>query len=74
MNLYYDRISKMFTLETEDEVIFLGPLTHTLVLLRKKYELSADEAREGTLRAIFNAGFPVDIDNVKRIATKFIND
>ena len=67
MYLYYDRISKMFSLQAEDEVIFLGPIVHAQLKL-KEYGCTASQAREATLRAVFNMGDAVDLDNVKRMA------
>lgn len=67
MYLYYDRISKMFSLQAEDEVIFLGPITHAQLKL-KEYGCTASQAREAVLRAVFNMGDAVDLDNVKRMA------
>lgn len=68
MYLYYDRLSKMFSLQAEDEVIFLGPITHAQLKL-KEYGCTTSQAREAVLRAMFNMGDAVDLDNVKRMAT-----
>ncbi len=68
MYLSYDRISKMFTLETEETVEFLGPITHTQAKLRQ-YGFSAAQAREAVLQAIFNTGAQVDLEHVRRFAT-----
>jgi len=70
MFLYYDRISQVFTLETEEEVVFLGPITHAQVKLRNEYGLTASQAREAVLQAIFNMGMEVDLDAIKRVATR----
>jgi hypothetical protein len=67
MYLSYDRVAKVFTLETEDEVEFLGPFTHAQAKLRH-YGFSASQAREAVLQAIFNTGAPVDLDAVRRVA------
>jgi hypothetical protein len=67
MYLSYDRIVKMFTLETEDGVEFLGAPTHAQAKLRE-YGLSASQAREAVLSAIFNAGAQVDLEHVRKIA------
>jgi hypothetical protein len=67
MYLSYDRISKVFTLENEEEVEFLGPITHAQIKLRH-YGFSASQAREAVLQAIFNTGAPVDLDAVRRVA------
>jgi hypothetical protein len=69
MYLYYDRVSKMFTLDTGDDVVFLGPMTHTLVNLRS-YGLTDSQAREAALQAVFNMGAAVDLAIVRRIASK----
>jgi len=68
MNLYYDRISKMFTLEVDDGADFLGPMTHALVKLRKDYDLTPSQAREALLRAVFNNGDAVPVEDVKKMA------
>lgn len=68
MYLYYDRIHKVFTLETEEEVEFLGPDTHALVKLRHK-GLTNSQAREAMLQAIFNMGCPVDLDAIRKVAS-----
>lgn len=68
MYLYYDRVSRMFTLDDgEDGVIFLGPITNALVHLRK-LGLTDSQAREATLQAVFNMGDSVDITTIKKIA------
>jgi hypothetical protein len=68
MNLYHDRISGSFTLETEDEVLFLGPMTFALKKLKKDYGLTDSQAREAVLRAYALRGDAVDLDIVKRMA------
>jgi hypothetical protein len=68
MYLYYDRISKTFTLETEESVEFLGPMTHALVKLREK-GLTCSQAREAALQAVFNMGAPVNLDWIRKVAT-----
>jgi hypothetical protein len=75
MQLIYDRLSKMFTLENpeadedEDEVVFLGPFSHALSMLRStKYGFTESQAREGVLQAFLNSGFSVDMDIVKKIS------
>lgn len=73
MYLYYDRISKMFSLQAEDEVIFLGPIVHAQLKL-KEYGCTASQAREATLRAVFNMGDAVDLDNVKRMAKLIVKN
>lgn len=73
MHLYYDRVSKMFTLDTGDEespVVFLGPITNALVNLRKKFKLTDSQAREAVLQAVFNMGDSVDLDTIKKIANE----
>jgi hypothetical protein len=70
MYLYYDRISKMFTLDAGDsDVVFLGPLVHAMLLLRS-YGLTESQAREAALQAMFNMGAAVDLAIIQRIATK----
>lgn len=73
MNLYYDRVSKMLTLDAgEDGVIFLGPITQSLVSLRS-YGLTDSQAREAVLQAVFNMGDAVNLDIIKKIASKESN-
>jgi len=68
MYLYYDRVSKMFTLDAgDDNIVFLGPMTHALVLLRS-YGLTESQAREAALQAMFNMGAAVDLAIIQRIA------
>lgn len=69
--LYYDRLSDMLTLTTGDgeEVEFLGPLTHAMLKMQS-YGYSQSQARESVLRAYFNGGQAVELDNVKRIAKR----
>jgi len=74
MFLYYDRVSKMFTLnccdgEDEKGVTFLGPITNALVMLKNTYKLSDSQAREAVLQAFFNGGDSVDISTIKKIAS-----
>jgi hypothetical protein len=73
MYLYYDRVSKMYTLDDGDDVVFLGPITHSLQVLQHKYELTESQATEAVLRAFGNLGAAVDIDNVKRMASTLIS-
>jgi len=68
MQLYYDNISKMFTLDTPDDVIFLGPIDYTMLKLKHDYDLTISQAREAVLRAIFNNGDAVSLQNVTRMA------
>jgi hypothetical protein len=69
MHLYYDRVSKQFTLDAGDDgVVFLGPITNALVMLRSSYGLSDSQAREATLQAVFNMGAAVDLRTIKKIA------
>jgi len=71
MFLYYDRVSKMFTLDRGDEgVVFLGPITNTMVNLKRQYGLTDSQAREAVLQAVFNMGDSVNIDTVKKIASE----
>lgn len=67
MKLYYDRLSRMFSLDMLDSVAFLGGITHALLKL-KEFGLTDSQAREATLQAVFNMGGPVDIDMIKKIA------
>jgi len=68
--LYYDRLSDMLTLESDERgVEFLGPMTHALLKLQE-YGYTPSQAREAVLRARFNMGQAVEMDNVKRIANR----
>ena len=67
MFLYYDRVSKMFTLDVGEEVIFLGPITNAMVNLKNK-GFTDSQAREAVLQAVFNMGDAVRLDDIKRIA------
>ena len=70
MYLYYDRVSKMFTLDAGDDgVVFLGPITNAMVMLRS-YGLTDSQAREAALQAVFNMGAAVDLATIRRIASK----
>jgi len=59
----------MFTLETDEGVEFLGPMTHALVTLRKNHGFTPSQAREGILQAFFNGGDGVHMDQLKHIAS-----
>jgi len=72
MFLYYDRVSKMFTLDKGDDVTFLGPITNALVNLKSE-GLSDSQAREAVLQAVFNMGDAVNIDDIKKIACETSN-
>ncbi len=71
MFLYYDRVSKMFTLDLgkDEGVIFLGPIINALVSLKTNHGLSDSQAREAVLQAFFNMGDSVDISTIKKIAS-----
>lgn len=70
MYLYYDRVSKMFTLDAGDDgVVFLGPITNALVMLRS-YGLTDSQAREAVLQAFMNMGAAVDLATIRKIASK----
>jgi len=66
MYVYYDRLSDMISLQTDEEVIFLGGLTHSQLKLRE-YGLTIAQSRAAVLRAFFNGGDAVDLDNIKRM-------
>jgi hypothetical protein len=61
--LYYDPISKMFSLldNKENKTTFLGPLTHALLKL-EEYGLNELQAREAILRAFHGHGDPVELN------------
>lgn len=67
MQLFYDRISKMFSLQTSTGVEFLGPITHAQLLLQE-HGYTPHQAREAVLRAFFNLGDSVDMNNIQRMA------
>ena len=66
MFLYYDTYSNSLTLEVDDDVLFLGPITHAIVKLQS-YGFESSVAREAVLRAVFLHGDQVDMDNVVRM-------
>ena len=70
MFLYYDRVSKVFTLDKgeNESPEFLGPITNALLFLRRKYGLTESQAREATLQAVFNMGDAVNLETIKKIA------
>jgi hypothetical protein len=61
-------MAQMFTLVVDDEVVFLGPWTHSIARLKTEYKLTDSQAREAVLQALFNAGDSVDISTIKKIA------
>ncbi|MFA5132585.1 MAG: hypothetical protein WC444_04685 [Candidatus Paceibacterota bacterium] len=63
MKLYYDVISKMYSLETEQGPEFLGPFAHTLLKL-KQAGLTEDQSREAVLKAMFGYGRAICLDAV----------
>ena len=69
MYLYYDRLSQVFTLDLGDDVMFLGPITNTLMILKRTYALTDSQAREAVLQAVFNMGDSVDLETIKKIAS-----
>ena len=70
MFLYYDRVSKMFTLDKDDDgVVFLGPITNALINLKNE-GFTDSQAREAVLQAVFNMGDAVHLDDIKKIACK----
>lgn len=67
MKVLYDPISRMFTLEVdEDNSVFEGTLTHIMSVLRTKYKLNPALAREVCTKAIADIGAPVDVDVIRR--------
>lgn len=70
MNLYYDRISKMYSTSDGKQTEFLGPITNTMLLLQSNYGLSELQAREATLTATMNGGLPVSLSQIKGFASK----
>lgn len=70
MYLYYDRVSKMYTLDMGDDgVTFLGPIKHAVVMLQS-YGFTESQAREAALEAFMNMGAAVDLSIVRKIASK----
>jgi hypothetical protein len=63
----------MYSLDDGEEAVFLGPITHALLVLQKTYDLTQSQANEAVLRAFGNGGAPVDIDNVKRMACTLLS-
>jgi hypothetical protein len=70
MNLYYDRVSAMFSLDTGEDVIFLGPTTHAMLALKRKLNLTDSQARQAVIQAVFNMGDAVNLDIVKKMASE----
>lgn len=68
MELIYDGISKTFTLSTDDEVIFLGPITYAQKELQHR-GFTPSQAREAVLSAVFGNGLEVDLERIKKVAT-----
>lgn len=68
MNLYFDRLSQMCTLETLDEAIFLGPPTQSILKLKTEYGLTSGQASKAVVQAVYNGGYAVDLDMIKKIA------
>ena len=68
MQLYYDRLSKMYSLDTGEDVEFLGPITHAMIRLKDLASITMSQAREAVLRAFFNMGEAVCLENVKKMA------
>ena len=68
MQLYYDRVSGMYTLDTGEEIEFLGPMTYAMLKLKELASLTASQAREAILQAFFNTGEAVSLDNIKHMA------
>jgi hypothetical protein len=58
----------MFTLDTGEEVQFLGPLTQAMLKLKEVATCTMSQAREAILRAFFNGGEAVPLDQVKKMA------
>ena len=67
MFLYYDRVAKMFTLDLEEDVVFLGPFTQALLDLKKNYDLTEPQARAAVLQAYSSAGDGVSLDLIRRM-------
>lgn len=67
MKLVYDCIAKAFTLVTEDDVEFLGPITYAVQELQQR-GFTPSQAREGVLQAVFGNGLEVDLERIKKVA------
>lgn len=68
MNLFYDTISEMFSLQKEDGTVeFLGPMVQTMLKLRE-YGFTEKQARGATIQAIMNRGAQVSLLVEKKIA------
>jgi hypothetical protein len=57
----------MFTLDDQEEVFFLGPLTHAIRLLKTKCGLTEAQARGAALQAMANTGDAVDLEIIMKI-------
>lgn len=71
MYLYYDRVSKMCTLNTGDEVLFIGPVTHSIQKLRE-FDLTLAQAKAAVLTAVFNMGDAVDLLTIKKMTASVL--
>ncbi len=71
MNLLYDRVAGMFSLETDEGVEFLGPFTQSMLKL-KEIGFTASQAREAVLEAFMSGGAPIPMEQIPRIASKYI--
>jgi hypothetical protein len=69
MYLYYDRVAEMYTLDTGEDVVFLGGTTNAVVNLQRNYDLTNSQAREAILQAFMNMGDSVDIRTIRKIAS-----
>ncbi len=71
MDLYYDRVAGMFSLDTDEGVIFLGPFTHAMLKL-KEIGFTMSQAREAILEAFMSGGAPIPLDRVVKMASIYI--
>lgn len=65
--LYYDPISKMYSLwcDKENKAHFLGPISHAMLKLME-FGMNELEAREAILRAFHGKGDAIDLNVVKK--------
>lgn len=65
--LTFDRLSNSFVLNTEDGPEFLGPITFAMGTLQH-LDMSAAQAREAVVSAVFSEGRPIDLEYIRRRA------
>jgi hypothetical protein len=71
MYLFYDTISRMFSIRKRDNTVeFLGPPKHTMLVLQS-YGYTEGQARDAVTRGIMGNGNAVPLDDVVKMASLF---